>query len=80
MMTPSRFNQALEALHWDTDVLARILGCDQSLTEAFALGLEEVPMKLGAWLEVLAQSHEALAADMPTGLRGKRYIDQKGTH
>ncbi|CDP53093.1 hypothetical protein [Devosia sp. DBB001] len=47
-MTPARFNQALEALHWDTDVLARVLGCDQSLTEAFALGLEEVPMKLGA--------------------------------
>jgi hypothetical protein len=72
-MTPARFIQALEALHWDTDVLARVLGCDQSLTEAFALGLEEVPMKLGAWLEVLAQSHEALESEMPVGLKGKRY-------
>lgn len=72
-MNRDRFNQALEALHWDTDVLARALGCDASLTEAYALGLAEVPVKLGAWLEVLAQSHEALTADMPTGLRGKRY-------
>jgi len=72
-MTPTRFNQALEALHWDTDVLAGVLGCDQSLTEAYALGLAEVPVKLGAWLETLAQAHEALAGDMPVGLKGKRY-------
>lgn len=72
-MTPSRFNECLEALHWDTDVLAGVLGCDQSLTEAYALGLVEVPPKLAAWLEPLAQVHEALAADMPKGLKGKRY-------
>lgn len=72
-MTPSRFNECLEHLHWDTDVLAGVLGCDQSLTEAYALGLAEVPVKLAAWLEVLAQAHEAAESGRPAGLKGKRY-------
>lgn len=73
-MTPSRFNECLEHLHWDTDVLAGILECDQGLTEAYALGLEEVPAKLAAWLEVLARAHEAAEEGRPVGLRGKRYV------
>jgi hypothetical protein len=73
-MTPDRFNQCLEILHWSTETLAAILGCDESLTEAYSLGLAEVPVKLGAWLEVLAQAHEAAESGRPTGLRGKRYV------
>lgn len=38
-MTPARFNECLEWLHRDTDVLAGVLGCDQMLTETYALGL-----------------------------------------
>lgn len=72
-MTPDRFNQALESLHWSTETLAGILGCDESLTEAYSMGLEPVPMKLGVWLEVMAQVHEDLAEQMPKGLKGKRY-------
>ena len=72
-MTPTRFNECLEWLHWDTDVLAGVLGCDQSLTEAYSLGLAEVPTKLGAWLETLAHCHEATEKGRPVGLRGKRY-------
>ena len=72
-MTPARFNECLEWLHWDTDVLAGVLGCDQSLTEAYALGLAEVPPKLAAWLEVLAQAHEAAEEGRPVGLKGSRY-------
>jgi hypothetical protein len=71
-MTPARFNECLEHLHWSTETLAGILGCDESLTEAYSLGLEEVPLKLGVWVEVLAQAHEALADQMPTSLQGKR--------
>lgn len=73
-MTPDRYVECLEWLQWDTEVLAEVLGCDQSLTEAYSLGLAEVPIKLGAWLETLAQAHEALAGDMPKSLKGKKYV------
>lgn len=72
-MTPARFNECLEQIHWSTETLAGILGCDESLTEAYSLGLEEVPMKLGAWLDTLAQVHGAAEVGRPTGLKGKRY-------
>lgn len=72
-MTPARFNECLELLHWSTETLAGILGCDESLTEAYSMGLEEVPPKLGAWLDTLAQVHAAAESGRPTGLRGKRY-------
>lgn len=38
-MTPARFNECLGHLHWSTETLADILGCDESLTEAYSLGL-----------------------------------------
>jgi len=72
-MTPARFNECLEQIHWSTETLAESLGCDESLTEAYSLGLEPVPMKLGIWLEVLAHMHAAADDGKPTGLKGKRY-------
>lgn len=72
-MTPTRFNACLESLHWSTEALAAILECDESLTEAYALGLEEVPPKLAAWLLALATAHEAAEDGMPTSLKGRRY-------
>lgn len=72
-MTPARFNECLELLHWSTETLAGVLECDESLTEAYSLGLAEVPVKLAAWLSVLAQVHEAAEKDRPTGLKGKRF-------
>ena len=72
-MTPARFNECLEQMQWSLEVLAERLGCDESLTEAYSLGLEPVPMKLGVWLEVLAQTHAAAEESKPTGLKGKRY-------
>lgn len=71
-MTPDRFVECLEALHWSNDQLAEIFGCDEGLIEAWALGLEEIPPKAAAWLETLAQVHEAAEAAKPTGLRGRR--------
>lgn len=68
-MTPERYVQCLEILRWTNETLAEALGCDESLTEAYAVGLAEVPMKLSAWLEVAAQTHEALEAELPTGLK-----------
>lgn len=72
-MTPARFIECLDLLHWDSDMLAVILECDQALTEAYALGFEDVPPKLAAWLTVLAAAHEAAEEGRPRGLRGKRY-------
>lgn len=71
-MTPARLVRCLELLHWHTETLAGALGCDESLTEAWVLGLEEVPMKVGVWLEVLALAYEAAETGKPVGLRGKR--------
>jgi hypothetical protein len=56
-----------------------MLGCDISLVEAYSQGLVEPPPKLSAWLEVLAQVHDDLADQMPSGLVGKRY-DSNNTH
>lgn len=53
--------------------MAGILGCDESLTEAYLLGLLDVPVKLGVWLDTLALAHEAAESGRPTGLKGKRY-------
>lgn len=73
-MTPARFNECLELLHWSVETLAGILGCDESLTEAYSMGLEEVPPKLSAWLDTLALVHATTAeSNRPTGLKGKRY-------
>jgi hypothetical protein len=72
-MTPARFNECLEQMHWSLEVLAERLGCDESLTEAYSLGLEPVPMKLVVWLEILAQAHVGADEWKPTSLKGKRY-------
>lgn len=75
-MTPERYVECLETLRWTNETLAEALGCDESLTEAYAVGLAEVPMKLGVWLEVAAQAHEALETEKPVGLKGKRFTER----
>lgn len=72
-MTPVRFTECLGLIHWSTETLAGVLECDESLTEAWALGLADVPTKAAAWLEVLAVAHQAAASGRPKGLKGKRY-------
>jgi len=72
-MTPQRLAWCLEQLLWTTDTLAEALGCDESLTEAWMLGFEEVPPKAAAWLETLAVSHVAAEEGKPISLKGKRY-------
>lgn len=70
-MTPARFVECLEALHWSNDQLAEIFGCDEALIEAWAAGFEDIPPKAAAWLETLAMVHERMEAEKPKGLRGK---------
>lgn len=69
-MTPDRFNECLRVIRWTPINLASALQCDLSWVEALETGNEEVPVGLAAWLEVLAQSHEALPP--PKTYRGKR--------
>ncbi|HWJ88536.1 MAG TPA: hypothetical protein VNS12_10730 [Pelagibacterium sp.] len=74
-MTPDRYVQCLEILRWTNETLAEALGCDESLTEAYAIGLEPIPMKLGAWLNVAAEAHQALEIELPKSLKGKRFTE-----
>lgn len=76
-MTPERYIQCLEILRWSNETLAEALSCDESLTEAYAVGLELVPIKLAAWLNVAAEAHEVLEAELPTGLKGKRFTERE---
>jgi len=69
-MTPDRFNQCLRVIRWTPIDLASALQCELSWIEALETGEEEVPAGLGAWLEVLAVSHEALPP--PKTYQGKR--------
>lgn len=71
-MTPERFVKCMEALHWSNDQLAEVFECDESLIEAWAMGLEEIPPKVAAWLHALATVHIALESDKPRSIRGKR--------
>ena len=71
-MTPARFVQCLEVLHWSPDQLAGIFECDKGLVEAWVMGLEEIPPKAAAWIETLARLHEHMEAEKPKSLRGMR--------
>ena len=59
-MTPQRFAEALECVHWTPIQIAQLLGCDASLVDAWSNGKEKIPVEVGAWLESLAEAHEAL--------------------
>ena len=69
-MTPDRFSECLRVIRWTPINIASALQCELSWVEALEAGSEEVPAGLAAWLEVLAQMHEA--APPPTTYRGKR--------
>lgn len=69
-MTPQRFSECLLRLRWTPINIASALQCELSWIEALEAGNEEVPVGLAAWLETLAQAHEALPP--PLTYRGKR--------
>jgi hypothetical protein len=72
-MTPERLKQCLATIHWSPETLAEALECGVSLVDAWLDGEEEVPMKVSAWLQNLALSHEALEGGRPKSLKGKRF-------
>lgn len=73
-MTPAELGAALQTIRWTPDILARALRCDVSLIHAWLDGNVEIPMKAGIWIRTLAEAHEAMEAERPKALRGKRYV------
>lgn len=59
-MTPERFRACLTALAWSQRGLSSVLNCDDRRVRRWASGEEPIPSKIAAWLETLAQAHEAL--------------------
>jgi hypothetical protein len=68
-MTPARFNECLLHIRWTPINLASALQCDLSWVEVSEAGNIDVPAGLAAWLETLAQFHEA--AGVPNTYRGR---------
>jgi hypothetical protein len=59
-MTPERFNDCLASLRWTQRGLATILECDDRLIRRWAAGQADIPASVTAWLETLAQAHDAI--------------------
>lgn len=70
LMTPERFVEALNCVHWTSGHVAQLLGCSEELVDAWASGKEDIPPQIGVWLERLAEAHEAVG--VPTTFRGRR--------
>lgn len=72
-MTPTRLVECLTIIRWTSLDLADALECDVSLVGAWLEGLEEVPVKVAAWIETLATVHDAANAEKPKSVKGQRY-------
>jgi len=59
-MTPERFAETLASLRWTQRGLATVLDCDDRLVRRWAAGGAEIPASVAAWLETLAQAHDAI--------------------
>jgi hypothetical protein len=57
-MTPTRFRECLDALHWTQRGLARILGRPEGTVRQWARGAVQIPDDEAVWLEFLAIMHE----------------------
>lgn len=72
-MTSDQLAAALHDIRWTPDTLARALGCDVSLIHAWLDGNAEIPMKIGTWIKVVAEHHQAFEQTKPKTVKGKRY-------
>jgi len=59
-MTPTRFRECLDALHWTQRGLARILGRPEGTVRQWARGAVRIPDDVALWLKYLAHFHKAL--------------------
>lgn len=57
-MTPDRFRACLEALRWSQRGVADVLAVDERQVRRWAAGAT-IPGPIAAWLDFLAEVHEA---------------------
>lgn len=72
-MSPDRLSECLAIIRWTPDTLARALGCDISLVNAWLDDIEEILPKAGAWIETMALTHKSAESMKPISLKGKRF-------
>jgi len=59
-MKGKRLNECLASLRWTQRGLAAILECDDRLVRRWASDQADIPASVAAWLETLAQAHDAI--------------------
>jgi hypothetical protein len=64
-MTPDRLAECLRQVRWQNDVLAEALDIPSEKVTRWLAGADEIPPKVGAWLEALCFVHEAAEATKP---------------
>jgi hypothetical protein len=64
-MTPERLSECLRVVRWSKQVLAEALDVPATLVTIWLAGTEEIPRKVGAWLEALCFVHEAAEETIP---------------
>jgi hypothetical protein len=65
-MTPQRLAECLRSIRWTKDILAEAIDVPSEAVTGWLAGTEDVPRKVGAWLEVLCFVHEAAEASKPS--------------
>ncbi len=69
-MTPERLEECLRLVRWHKDVLAEAIDVPSEAVTAWLAGAEEVPRKVGAWIEALCFVHEAAEESKPATAGG----------
>ncbi|WP_055045796.1 hypothetical protein [Devosia sp. A16] len=64
-MTPERLEECLRVVRWPKDTLAEAIDVPSEAVTAWLAGTEEVPRKVGAWIEALCFVHEAAEESIP---------------
>jgi len=64
-MTPERLADCLRIVRWRKDVLAEALDVPAQTAAGWLEGSEEIPRKVGAWMEALCFVHEAAEQTKP---------------
>jgi hypothetical protein len=58
-MHAKRMLECLKVIRWSPSTLAQSLGIEASKVELWIRGREEIPIRIGSWLEALCFTHEA---------------------
>ena len=69
-MTPERLSECLRLVRWQKQVLAEALDVPSTLVTGWLAGTEQIPRKVGAWVEALCFVHEAAEETIPSTAGG----------